>query len=87
MQLPIYLSKIIFTEWIDVEDICYVDQSYCNRIYRSKIKEILNKLLINFMHITYDNNLFFDANIEIKKQKLFLNWLQLRNIYVKNYCL
>ena len=47
IQLPIYLSKIIFTEWVDVKDICFFDQSYCNKKYRKKIIEILNNLLID----------------------------------------
>ena len=30
-QIPIQLSNIILTEWIDVYDVCLIDHSYCNK--------------------------------------------------------
>ena len=75
-KLPINLSKIIFVEWIDVNDICVIDQSYCNKIYRLKMINILNNIIIN----NYKN----DSNFNATKKLYYLIWIEKRKFYIQN---
>ena len=39
-ELPIHISKNLFIDWIDVKDICRIENAYLNEINRNKIKKL-----------------------------------------------
>lgn len=57
---------------IDVYDICFIDQSYCNKKHWKKLIEILKYLLINGMQKIIQEDLIFNIKIENEKQNLRL---------------
>ena len=58
-ELPLSLSKILLSDWIDVTDICRIDEAYCNEIKRKKVNSLLNNLLIDGLRNIENNNYNF----------------------------
>jgi hypothetical protein len=82
ISLPLYVSRFFLNNWIQIDNICFLDSSFCNKQQRTVFLYILNGFVtagrdFDSAKDTYYQNLNYDT-------KLYIKWILKRNILVKN---
>ena len=88
IELPLNISNILLSDWIDVTDICRIDEACCN----VKTRKLLNNILKNILTYgleKFNNDKKVDLHIE-QKHKIYkykpsnLNSIDVYLIFKKN---
>jgi hypothetical protein len=83
-ELPLNISKMLLSDWIDVTDICRIDEAYCNETKRKKINKLQNDSMVYGLQNTADE--VDDLLYLEQKHKIYLNWLiNHKNIQIKYF--
>jgi F-box/leucine-rich repeat protein 2/20 len=78
ISLPLVVSRYFLNSWLEIKNISFLDNAFCNKHQRSFFFNILSELIIR-----HD---FSDKDLQINTD-LYLQWILKRNIYIKNLCI
>jgi hypothetical protein len=74
ISFPLDVSRFFLNNWLEIKNICFLDNAFCNKQHRLDFLNILNGCVIGS---EISNN--FTASTD-----LYLNWILKRNIFITN---
>jgi hypothetical protein len=77
--LPVDVSRYFLNTWLEVKNIGFLDQAFCNKNLGNFFLDILNNCIIG--------REFFDEKDVNFKTDLYLDWISKRKVFVKNLCI
>jgi hypothetical protein len=80
ISLPDYVSRCFLDTWLEVRDICILDNAFCSRTQRTIFLRILGKCITPFEKSCYKS---YCKQINMHTE-LYLKWIARRNLPIRN---